>query len=1287
MLPHGALIRTHMSRSSQQRVERRASARVPSDIPAVARLPKGGTHEVRIANFCLGGMLLQFDRAMTPLLRRGDRIIVEFRADVEPQSVELATPAVVRHLHHDAVGVQFHGLTGQQEAVLRTLAEQLRPTAAERPWDRSGPQWEARCGQVRKLARDLWSRFGTGLVRGALDAAAEEYFQRTDGLRDEEEKAQILVDLRATDMVRHRRDLDALLDRHAAVHIDACTASATEGASGQADAVAGLSLVENEEVEDWLAKDAVANRISQENGEILERLRIRLECLLPKGAPVPLGPESLAGLLNDVLLDTGLADKERRRVLWSLGRPLAQTVGALYEAFDQALEEQGFGAPADASASEPPASDTKGPRVEQRPPETVDPDEDAQEPPEAAAAPGAAVRSLSTDRAQSIPAAAGAEPPVEQTSAGGSGIDTATRLRPAFEALRHLERHRLQQGPGNRPRNEGSEAASGHSVRDTLVAEMGEMGTGPAGRLAQAIDLIGYMERSLSDERVVSSPQSREWLGKLTPRLSEALLTDPTFLVRSGHPLHEIVDRVDRLGSWTQSRKTSEDRRTARRVERLIEDLLSRPEIGPEDWKRLSLQLAELERRQLRKYAPDFVGAVLRSIARHRAEAAEQAVAARLATHFAERRTHRFVADLLDSGWTTLLAAAYLEDGPDGETWALLWTQMETLDRLLAENPDERRALEPETRQALLNTLSRELDKVVLDPRIAEELLDGIAHALASESNREAATEPHQFVRYRPPLATAPRSEGPPEGWTRHAWEQQLARLRQLTPGKMVRVRDSKGRTHDLQIAWIDPDKTRVVCVDHSSGKVRSLTMENLARVALRESEIQISPFDRPLVERLSDTIVERLQRKIREQASRDPLTRLYNRRYLTRKLRQLLDRTTSAVFCLVDLDKFGVLNNGYGYAAGDELLREVAAQLKEDFGRTATVSRVGSDEFALLFVQHTDERGAEALAQEVLESVRAVDFRWEGMAFPVDASVGVVCIEGRERDPDAIFGSADSARQVAKNQGGGRVWVYRVDDTQIAWQQRLTHWAVRIKDILSNDRLLLRRQEIRPVLAAAGRPRHYEVLLTAADEQGRSISTAEFVRAAEECQSMPAVDRWVIARTFQWLADHPPDRGVGHYAVNLSGQSLRDDSLLDFIVEQFEQTGAPRNKVAFEITETAAMQRLDEAAQIIQALRDLGCPVALDDFGTGLSSYAYLNTLPVDQIKIDGWFVQRMDESDADLAVVKSINELAHFMGKETVAESVESQAVLERLTDLGVDYAQGYWIHKPQYLDKPAS
>ena len=302
---------------------------------------------------------------------------------------------------------------------------------------------------------------------------------------------------------------------------------------------------------------------------------------------------------------------------------------------------------------------------------------------------------------------------------------------------------------------------------------------------------------------------------------------------------------------------------------------------------------------------------------------------------------------------------------------------------------------------------------------------------------------------------------------------------------------------------------------------------------------------------------------------------------------------------------------------------------------------------------------------------------------FNVAASVGVVGVASDTGGLYDAMQAADVACRVAKDEGRNRVHAYRQNDLTILRRQREIGWVQRLNEAAREDRFTLYCQAVHPLGRKKKRPNHYEILLRLVDNRG-VIAPTVFLPAAERYHLMPMIDRWVVHETLTRLRGLDWDTlpGLGGFNINLSGQSLYDPEFLTFVVEQIRDSGVPPARLCFEITETAAVTNLASATRLIAALKKIGCRFALDDFGSGLSSFAYLKNMRVDYLKIDGIFVRNLPDDASDVAMVNSINQVAHAIGIETIAEYVENDAILESVTSLGVDYAQGYALAVPRPL-----
>ncbi|MBR0796269.1 EAL domain-containing protein [Bradyrhizobium jicamae] len=430
-------------------------------------------------------------------------------------------------------------------------------------------------------------------------------------------------------------------------------------------------------------------------------------------------------------------------------------------------------------------------------------------------------------------------------------------------------------------------------------------------------------------------------------------------------------------------------------------------------------------------------------------------------------------------------------------------------------------------------------------------------------------------------------------------------------------------------------------------------------------------------------TAERRLVEELAWAASHDALTGLANRRQFEFELHTLMSGPpdTDADLMLIDLDQFKIINDTCGHMAGDRLLKQVAKLLAGEVGSSGLVARLGGDEFGILLRE--GRGGRRETASDIAERTRAVveqtSFVHEGSAFRISTSIGLVRLDDCAGVQDALR-LADVACFLAKDKGRNRVQEHRPSDTDLAVRVAEMSWVQRIRKGLEEERFCLYEQEIRPVSGLLKGHERRELLLRMRDESGSLVPPGSFLPAAERYGLMPLIDRWVVRRAFEIIAERQGSlRKIAGYAINLSGTTIGDGEFVEFVAGLFAQFNVSPTLVCFEITETSAVANFDEAQKFIARLREMGCSFSLDDFGTGMSSIAYLKHLPVDFIKIDGAFVKEILHSKVDRAMVEMITKTAKIMQKQVVAEFVESVAILDELRQIGVDYVQGYAIGKP--------
>ncbi|MDJ0698237.1 MAG: EAL domain-containing protein [Woeseiaceae bacterium] len=429
------------------------------------------------------------------------------------------------------------------------------------------------------------------------------------------------------------------------------------------------------------------------------------------------------------------------------------------------------------------------------------------------------------------------------------------------------------------------------------------------------------------------------------------------------------------------------------------------------------------------------------------------------------------------------------------------------------------------------------------------------------------------------------------------------------------------------------------------------------------------------------------LNRRLSYHASHDILTGLVNRREfesrLERALKSAKARETSYALLYLDLDQFKIVNDSCGHSAGDALLGQLGALLKSKIRWRDTLARLGGDEFGVLLESCSLEEAMNT-AETLRLAIGEYKFVWEERSFRLGVSIGVVPITADNEDVAALLSAADSACAAAKEAGRNRIHSFQENDIDLMRRRREMQWAARINNALEENRFELFRQTIQP-LQADEEGAHYEILLRMRDENGGIISPGLFIEAAERYGITPSIDRWVIRSAFRWLVSEADERErLSLCSINLSGQSLGDEKFLPFVIDQFQMSGIDATKICFEITETAAIASYSQANRFINALKELGCKFALDDFGTGLSSFGYLKHFPVDFLKIDGSFVKEILHDPIDREMVRSINEIGHLTGKQTIAEFAENEEIITMLRGMGIDYAQGYGVSEPKRVTR---
>lgn len=508
---------------------------------------------------------------------------------------------------------------------------------------------------------------------------------------------------------------------------------------------------------------------------------------------------------------------------------------------------------------------------------------------------------------------------------------------------------------------------------------------------------------------------------------------------------------------------------------------------------------------------------------------------------------------------------------------------------------------------------------------------------------------------------------------------------------ELFALRDSEGRmveTHPVR------ESLRRREIEEAVVPRRDLTLKNNEGEEF-EIELTVSPmvngadFVGVLIAAHDVTNTKEMQRKLSHAATHDALTGLHNRSYFESEVQRHLEAAKADnlnhVLCFLDLDRFKIVNDSAGHSVGDILLKNVSKVISQCVRNSDVLARLGGDEFGILLLNCTVQQ-AQVVCDKIIETVSGIRFSWDSNIYDIGASIGIVAVAKESKSIADVMAQADVACYAAKHGGRNRCSIYEDGQTEVQRHHKEIFLAAGLRDAIESDRLVLYAQKVIPIQENDPTRRgqcHYELLVRLMDKEGNMIPPGAFIPAAERFGLMLMIDRWVIKAALSRYGKRISRIAGMSISVNLSANSLSDENFLPFLMETIEKSSITPKQMEFEVTETSLMNHMSVAVGILSKMREIGCRVALDDFGAGLSSYTYLKNFAVDNIKIDGSFIKNVNTNPVDWTIVESISQVAHRLGAETTAEFVEDDKILDECRRIGIDYAQGYAIHKPESLD----
>ena len=764
--------------------------------------------------------------------------------------------------------------------------------------------------------------------------------------------------------------------------------------------------------------------------------------------------------------------------------------------------------------------------------------------------------------------------------------------------------------------------------------------------------------------------------------LARLSLLEPRFFADPEHPAHLFLDKLSRL--------TSVDARPNRVLEKKLEAIVAEVASGYADdsavFEEALSRLGTLIEQHERAQQKNIDRVVSGMEGREQVRRAQRSVDDLLGHFITPPSAPRAVLELLDAGWRDLLTQIILREGEGSGSWR---EQRATLEAIF----ESLQAVEDGTPPPRVpDSLRRQLDD--LGKAISQAQPGNVGHSKALRDLKAVlcGDQPLECL----PVEEAGGDDGEPaEDRLKqlprlHRW---LKRVDQLRPGTVMSYRGREGHRERMRLVWISDDRERFAFVNDRGQKVGELSRIELARklahgLAPPASLDRMSVLDQGIYGTLART-----QERLSLERTHDPETKLLNAETLRERLQRSVahaQRTEAQHALLVlDIDAFHLVNELYGEDLGDEVIQAFSQMLAQLNERRSVTARLEGDRFGIVLA-YQDSEEALAFAERLRRDIAGSSLSLGGEEVSFTVSIGVVPIGAETETAEAAMDAAVAALALAKEQGRNRCVAYDRDEEEIAAARRERKRSqVLLDDAIATDRLVLRAQPIVQSALDGSEPtsHHYEVLLGIRQDDDSLLSPTEFIASAERFGFINRVDRWVVRRVCEWISSLMDKQMiVPQLSINLSSSSLTDDIFMDYVLEQISEFGVGTSKLCFEITETGAIENLTKAADFIRTLRNIGCTFSLDDFGTGLASHQYLRELPVDNVKIDGLFIRDMIANPGDLAMVRSINDLAHFLGQKTIAECVESVDLIEPLHEIGVDYLQGWGVGMPRRLDAVA-
>ncbi|ESS73238.1 diguanylate cyclase/phosphodiesterase [Methyloglobulus morosus KoM1] len=1274
--------------------EKRRYKRQGTKVEAVITVGDKATIQCVILDFCEQGLFLQLKNPAEVGLQKGRSAKIYFSAQTETAKEYFQIDAQVARIADNGVGVVFENISEPMYKAL-TKSTNLGSIAAYS----NNPRF-----YVASSNQEQFKEAFRKMLGNTLPVLLQEFFEDVE---DELEKPPAFAE-NFRDVSAQRNLMSVLRMNKGALTTSYCkaltegikfTGGTTESKKGIEVSGSSLSLVEKDTFEDWLSFSTLIRKINAKYKNQLYQLELKLSyvtCFPRYLIKNPIDPERLCESFRQEIAAIEDSVAAKRTLYQAFQTTLSDHLSTLYSSFDALMVQ--FGAPIGiaqditwkknypTSTKHDAFTETFTPGGEYQLPTF---DNDAYHYSDASYNPGAPIPSIPLVRPPRVSQAQ----PVTQTAnrlfnlisqgmAANQYGSTASHVienefsgptggveYSADELLAALTKLQASRSMEGLPQDASALLQSQLEMASATSANLDSKRVSSADRTK--LDIYDQLFQALLSELTLT-PNVKSYLESIKLPLMALTIQDPNFLDSEHHPARNLLNQLFSLDSAVNQNKVIKNTQIRqvldKMMSRIAQGSITNPDIfakANEELKEISAPIARSKEANIRRVIEIYEG-------KQKLEKARLKIQHTIDSRLSGKTVPTVIQSLLSSGWQHLLVITELNNES-----AERLRYLEVIDELLGwySHLDGL----PEGQFAIiemeLDFINSKLGTVCTNAFVHNKIMEELYASLIGVGT----------PRVRKPIDMAfveLKAKEQPNEFVSDRW---YLEVDQFEAGNWFTFSLEKEAFEPLKLVWIGEILKNFVFVNRDGYKKQDLTRNELAELLQSGVVTQIENLDEPVMDRATTTMLQQMQEKLIHSVSHDPVTNLPNRKRFITKIKELIANFDNSQHILgyLEIEDFRIITNVCGLLGGDKLLLQVAELMSKKLGANGMVSRLGDKTFGFLLQNTSSEEGQET-AKQIRDMINKSNFVWNDKSFTVSIIMGLVpVIEGNIHNVEELLQKADSLIISAKRSGHNHIRVYQENDESLRLQADIHEWTGRIDRILSEKRLFARCQMIAPIFPEKNSHSHYEILLGVRDEVGNIIPPDNFIPAVERCQRMPEIDRWVVDNVFSWIVDNRRIfDNIGGFAINLSGQSLNSEEFLTFLKDRLSLQDVPADKITFEVTETVAAGSLVFTKRFIKEIKQFGCKFSLDDFGTGYSSYSYLKSLDVDYLKIDGSFIKDIANSPTDVVMVNSMNEIAHSLELETIAEYVENMTIHTILKEIGVDYAQGWGIHKPTPL-----